>query len=516
MEAGRLAAALGRQFAVAAVVGLCPVLAGMARADVGRVESLPCWGPAMEGVETRCYLLGVPENRTRPYDREIQLAVAILLPEDTPDGGIPAPLVHLSGGPGWPTGLSGETFTFWQDWYAGWIGRQNRSLILVDQRGTGESEPRLQCDPAIAEPTEREYFKAPVPPDARVHAAWLRDYMQACRRRFDAAGIDVAAYNTAESAADFAALRRALGLAEWDVWGVSYGGDLALELLRIDGQGVRSLILDSVSLYGRPDLVIGNAAANFDRALTMVARDCLSDESCANTYFALQSGFATGLAWLNTRPETLRIAGGPGQGEMQYLVDGRRAAELLFLFMYDPASVPYMPAALSAVVRRDRTAFRFFAEYMLALSDALPVSDVARTSAICRAAPRGEALARLRHDEGRFPSYAALWSADYIAAVCPDWGADPADPAELGPVYSDVPALILGGRYDPVTPPEWGELAAQSLPNSTVIEFPHLSHGSLTMDVCADTIAARFLEDPEEDPRDGCLDGLAPPAFLLP
>lgn len=38
-------------------------------------------------------------------------------------------------------------------------------------------------------------------------------------------GIDIAAYNTTENAADFADLRQVLGIAQWNVFGVSYMHD---------------------------------------------------------------------------------------------------------------------------------------------------------------------------------------------------------------------------------------------------------------------------------------------------
>ena len=41
-------------------------------------------------------------------------------------------------------------------------------------------------------------------------------------------------------------------------------------------------------------------------------------------------------------------------------------------------------------------------------------------------------------------------------ALCDEWGLDPTDPIESIAVTSDVPALVLAGGYDPVTPPASG------------------------------------------------------------
>jgi pimeloyl-ACP methyl ester carboxylesterase len=480
------------------------------------LEAVPCWSSEAGGVSVRCFYLTVPESRERPNDRAIRIAVAILAPAGTAARPLPDPLVHLAGGPGAGTGLSGELFAFWLNWYRQWPGARGRALILVDQRGTGKSEPELICDRETSAEAMRVYYGASHPRDPLENAEWRRRYLLDCRAPFDEAGIQVAAYNTAESAADFVALRHALGIVQWDVWGVSYGTELALELLRIDEAGIRSVILDSVSLYGRPDVVPGNMAAAFDRALTQVYRTCLLDEACSAAFPGLSTRLGKGLAWLRLQPQPLTLSGGYARDGMEFELDERLAVKLLFTALYAPEFVPGVPATLSAFAQRDFRLAEHLANYMMATPTLLPLAEVMQTSTICRAAPRREALRQLHDQESRYPNYSILWLAELYHAVCPAWQAPAADPAELLPVRSDVPALILGGRYDPITPPEWGRIVATWLPNSTVIEFPHLAHGSVSLDPCADRIAARFLRWPDEDPHDACYAELAPPLFLLP
>ena len=66
--------------------------------------------------------------------------------------------------------------------------------------------------------------------------------LQACRDRLAATGVDLAAYNSTENAADIADLRVALGIDTWNVYGVSYGSRLASTVLRDHPQGIRSVI----------------------------------------------------------------------------------------------------------------------------------------------------------------------------------------------------------------------------------------------------------------------------------
>ena len=69
--------------------------------------------------------------------------------------------------------------------------------------------------------------------------------LAACRDRLVKSGVDIDGYNTVEIAADVVALREALGYDKWIVWGFSYGGRVAQEVLRQDPDGVAALVLDS-------------------------------------------------------------------------------------------------------------------------------------------------------------------------------------------------------------------------------------------------------------------------------
>ena len=72
-------------------------------------------------------------------------------------------------------------------------------------------------------------------------------------------GVDLAAYNSAENAADLADLRTALGIDGWNLYGVSYGSNLAMSELRDHPEGIRSVVLDSCRSpqQHRRDLVVG-------------------------------------------------------------------------------------------------------------------------------------------------------------------------------------------------------------------------------------------------------------------
>jgi hypothetical protein len=102
-----------------------------------------------------------------------------------------------------------------------------------------------------------------------------------------------------------------------------------------------------------------------------------------------------------------------------------------------------------------------------------------------------------------------------ICATCQNWESGEADPIENEPVYSDIPTLILAGEYDPITPPSWGQIAAETLPSSYYFEFPGVGHGtSVSGKDCPVNIALAFLDDPTSQPDTTCLNEMAGPTFI--
>ena len=92
-----------------------------------------------------------------------------------------------------------------------------------------------------------------------------------------------------------------------------------------------------------------------------------------------------------------------------------------------------------------------------------------------------------------------------IFSLCAAWPVEVGEPAFKEPVSSDVPALILSGEFDPVTPPDYGRLVAAHLPNSFHYELPGVGHGPLVATECSTQMAAAFLSDPTTEPDSSCL-----------
>jgi len=181
--------------------------------------------------------LTVPESRSNYTGKTIQLAVAILRSPNPQRG--PDPVVFLAGGPGQGTLPLAALVAAG---YAPTLAQ--RDIILIDQRGTGFSQPNLSC----AQPMQTSGKRLPFGAATNDRPAFIQaqvDDLITCGNRLRAAGIDLRAYNSAENSADLEDLRRALGYGPWNLVGVSYGSRLALTAMRYRPETIRSMVLDS-------------------------------------------------------------------------------------------------------------------------------------------------------------------------------------------------------------------------------------------------------------------------------
>ena len=93
-------------------------------------------------------------------------------------------------------------------------------------------------------------------------------------------------------------------------------------------------------------------------------------------------------------------------------------------------------------------------------------------------------------------------------AASPSWVAQP--------VQSDLPVLLISGRFDPITPPEHAEIAARSLPNAVHVVRDGRSHGVWFADDCVAGIVEDFVADPDGPIATACADDAQPLDWSLP
>ncbi len=99
--------------------------------------------------------------------------------------------------------------------------------------------------------------------------------------------------------------------------------------------------------------------------------------------------------------------------------------------------------------------------------------------------------------------------------VCEFWPRGKVDTAYFENAPSDLPALILSGELDPVTPPSWGQQVASQWKNSKHIVVPATGHGAAGSG-CVIKLMAQFLDDGSAEKLDAsCVNNVKRPPFFL-
>lgn len=455
-------------------------------------QTTPCPQPNIAGFPDldfpsgiQCGYLSVLENRAKPDGRRIRILVtrapAI---SATPK---PDPIVYLSGGPG-GAGSFEVAFMVKHGLNA------DREVIFVDQRGTHHAEPRLGC------PGWEQFLYDAVSLPFAADSTTAADAaaIKQCRDQLTATGVDLAAYNSTENAADIADLKVALGIDGWNVYGVSYGSKLALIVLRDHPQGIRSVVLDSVS---PPTNNIAetwwSAPASSFKAIFAA---CAAQPACATAYPNLGADFTTTVNHLDTTPVVTQAKDESGS-PVTVNIDGFTFAYTLIMTSErgDASGIPKMIADMargdSGAVATAYLALRGPPEFVglggvgLAMTvfcaEHANLTSEAATLAKAKAALPGfpDRVLRVQPKQGR------------LFTECPIWNVGKADPAVSAPIVSDVPVLILEGTFDAATAPEWVDLITPDLKNSQVVAFPFTGHSVLGKSTCALSIMAAFLDN---------------------
>ncbi|HXV41845.1 MAG TPA: alpha/beta fold hydrolase [Anaerolineae bacterium] len=452
--------------------------------------------PAALGFE--CGYVTVPEQHGRPDGPTIRLAVAVL--PSTAENPDPDPFFMAQGGPG---GSSLELFPLFM---LNNPIRDERDIVIFDQRGTLYSEPNLLC------PELDELTKETIELDLSIAESERRSLIayQACSERLTEEGINLAAFNSLENAADVEAVRVALGYDKINFYGVSYGTLLGLHLMRDYPASLRSVILDAV--VPTQGSFLQQAAASADRAFKEVAQLCAADADCKTHYPDLENVIYEVMAALNKKPATVAVTN-PDTGQTyQAIVNGDLFISALFLALYDPSQLPIFPT----IVYQTRAGDYTLLSKLLPVLIFQPTFSVGMYQTVVCAEEVNFSPAEMP-SQGIRPELAALMRDDNetLLDICRLWKIPKLGPEANAPVVSRVPTLLLSGRFDPITPASFAASAAETLSRSYTYTFPNTSHGAFLFNACANSIAHSFLDNPDLPPNDYCLAN-EPTTFDIP
>jgi len=435
-----------------------------------------------------CGTLTVFENRTARTGRQIRLWI-VVLPAVRPVAR--DPLVFLAGGPG-----QGAAQLARQIRGAFRTVQRTRDIVLVDQRGTGKSNP-LNCRSeanSLREMTE--------PAESGL------DRLKRCLAGYDA---DVRLYTTNIAMDDLDDVRAHLGYDRINVYGGSYGTRAALVYLRRHGEHVRTMILDGVAPMDMRLPVF--TARDAQRALDKLLGDCDADTACKQAFPELPARIRNLLTRLDQSPATVRIVH-PRTGVAEDVrVEARVVASILFSALYSPLTASIVPALVDHAERNE-----FQSLFALGLAGEGADENMSigmQLSVLC-----SEDAARVTQSDVQQAAAGTLFGLHLLSnqlKACEMWPRGEVDGSYYEPVVSDVPALVLSGDLDPVTPPAWGEAVVKSLKNGRHITVPGTGHGVIATS-CGQRLIQDFLDSAASGPLDAsCVGSIKrPPFFVTP
>lgn len=442
-----------------------------------------------------CYTLEVPEVHGQEDGPTLRLPVVVHHPRD---GGAPAdPILVPDGGPGISNFHSALPDG------QGFADATGRDTIYWAQRGTVDAEPSLAC------PEFETTFIANLQgtdPDERERDR-SGDALDQCRARLVAAGVDLDAYDTVQNALDAVALRRALGVEQWNLFGLSYGSRLSLELLRVDPAAVRSVLLDSVYRPGSggPSFVVDAAAGGMDALMA----GCEADEACASRYPDLRSTLEQTIAQWDADPVEVAVPLDDGTTET-FVFDGRDLYAGILSALAEPDLLRRIPQVLTQFADGDLSAVPAFAR--AAIGSGNGISEGMSRSVNCadNAAIEDPAAAELFADPGDARNVVLYASTSGL--FCDRWDVAPIGDGFADPVSTTAPALVFAGTYDETTPPADSQAVADDL-GATFVSFDGIGHGVQGTSTCADEILNAFFDDPDASLDTSCAAALPGPDF---
>jgi pimeloyl-ACP methyl ester carboxylesterase len=480
-------------------------------ADAATFEPGPCPAEPAEALQNaNCGFLVVPEDRSQPNGPTIRLAVAIVSAlSATP---APDPVVYLTGGPG------GSAIGAMQNLINAGANR-DRALIVMDQRGTLNSQPSLTC-PVIDRYNSRVVG---LRYDAASTGRAQKRATRKCHQSVLDKGANPAAYNTTENAADFADLRTALGIPEWNVIGASYGTDLALTYMRQHPRGIRSVTIDSVL---PPQLAtVGHAWESAGGGMGNLFRACKDQPRCRDR-FRPKRTFNRVVNELEADPLTRRVKPAlipgdepePGATKVKVVLDGGAFANYIINITGAGlgADVPRLLDEFDRGHRRPVLASQ-------AATGGLHAGELSyglQYGVICSEwvpyAPKSDVRKQGRRAFPKFPDSVLVQAPQFPFRYkdCPVWDVPKAPEAQREVTTSSIPTLVLAGSFDSLTSPQSAQVAARTLSNSHYVEIPGAGHVVLNTSPCAGDVFVSFLNTPTA-PDTGCVAGLEVPPFAV-
>lgn len=430
----------------------------------------------VEGVSDRlnCGFVTVPENPNKPDGKQIQVHYVVL--PAVKNVNHEEALLAIAGGPGQSAIDNAAGF----DAMLSKV-RQQRDILLIDQRGTGRSN-LLTCDEGAQSPLSFDDDNADTLAET-----------QKCLAKIDA---DVTQYGSLNAIKDFEAVRQHLGYKKLHVYGISYGTRMAQLYMRLYPAHLATVTLDGIVPMQQSVLEIG---ASIDRGFDLLFKDCQETTACHAQFPELKAEFDQVAASLAKAPVMENVYD-PVTGEKTMLTMTRgKFYGSIRMALYQANVRALVPHAIHQAAKHNFQPI--LGLYSLTIDNAGMAMGM-HASVVC-----GEDMHRITPAmrEQAQHSFMGKTMLEGLEATCEVWKVPAVDDSFSEPISSDIPTLLLSGEIDPATPPSWGELAMEKLTNAKHFVAPYATHG-VAYQSCANNLIADLVRSGSVKDLDGeCL-----------
>lgn len=397
----------------------------------------------------------VPESRKDDMGRDISIYYYKVF-SSSPN---PGPAIFLlAGGPGasWISSLHREERFKELNFY-----RKFSDVVIVDQRGAGQSKPNLKCKGEWEIP-----FSSPLTPG--LYQSVLEQAATHCQEHWEEKGINLSAYNTDENAADIEELRKALGYNKMILVGGSYGSHLGLHMLRKYPQSI-----DRALFYGieGPDHTWDVPSYKL-QALKRIAEALDTTSYCQEKLgkIGLINALSSVIDSLKNEPFKIQLK---SDGKVLDIIVTQMVVQMMASYQAQKRDRPIQWA--------DFIIDMYHGNYVLPGSAAISIHSVSAPNAMSNAMDYASGISQQRYE---------LIKSDPAQSILGDinlpyrldkkaWGISELGPDFQEPVQSDLPILLVHGTWDISTPIENARETIKHLPNGHLIEVVDGTHGSL-------------------------------------
>jgi pimeloyl-ACP methyl ester carboxylesterase len=303
---------------------------------------------------------------------------------------------------------------------------------------------------------------------------------------------------------------------QWNLYGPSYGGRLALVAMRDAPEGIRSAIVAAPIPPPNVAWWASHPASVFD-VVHRLSTACAGQPACDRAFPNVEQTLWRNVEAFDREPWTLQLAL-PNGSRQTLKVTGTMATALALNGLPIRAGLVTFPMRLHAMRARDET-----------LVNALFAATIPSQDADDNAAAQAMGYAVQCFEEAplntpglyenarrSYPPVLVDGGPFADASLCEHLHPFRASSAQLGEVRSEIPTLIVTGEFDPVAHRSHGPTIQRSLPKSQLAEIRDATHngGGHRDYECTRRMTRDFLNAPMQKLDMSCLQVIPPLQFV--